>query len=265
MDYLHVEPRILTELQFVNPFPESGTARHGPGVSVGRICRPSLEARWIRTRSTISTMRRWTRLRQPKVRLLDEATAACSIAELKAEIETLTKLEAIALGVRQQGGDTKWRELASLLGEMFTTAGVRGRVGEWRTPCWAGEIARPVPSPRQRLVLFTEHRDTLRYMQERITTLFGRETAVVVIHGGMGREDRLKAQQAFRHDPGVSVLLATDAEGISLQRARLMVNYDLLWNPNRLEQRCSAEGSAGPLPSGCASTGQLAGRARRRR
>ena len=55
----------------------------------------------------------------------------------------------------------------------------------------------------------------------------------------MGREERLKAQEAFKHDPEVQVLLATDAagEGINLQRAHLMVNYDLPWNPNRLEQR----------------------------
>jgi len=49
----------------------------------------------------------------------------------------------------------------------------------------------------------------------------------------------MKAQEAFRHDPEVQVLLATDAagEGINLQRAHLMVNYDLPWNPNQLEQR----------------------------
>ena len=60
-----------------------------------------------------------------------------------------------------------------------------------------------------------------------------------MIHGGMGREDRVSAQESFRHDPVVRVLLATDAagEGINLQRAHLMVNYDLPWNPNRLEQR----------------------------
>ena len=60
-----------------------------------------------------------------------------------------------------------------------------------------------------------------------------------MIHGGVGREQRLAAQEAFRHDPQVQVLLATDAagEGINLQRAHLMVNYDLPWNPNRLEQR----------------------------
>ena len=62
---------------------------------------------------------------------------------------------------------------------------------------------------------------------------------MAVIHGGLGREERRKAQERFLHDITVQVLLATDAasEGINLQRAHLMVNYDLPWNPNRLEQR----------------------------
>ncbi len=91
----------------------------------------------------------------------------------------------------------------------------------------------------QKLVIFTEHRDTLTYLEQRIRTLLGRTQAVVSIHGAMGREDRLRAQETFKHDPDVQVLLATDAagEGINLQRAHLMVNYDLPWNPNRLEQR----------------------------
>ena len=167
--------------------------------------------------------------------ILDQATAARSIVELKAEIETLKALESLALGVRRSGADTKWRELAGLLGEIFTAVGRP----EPATSSGDGEIRRPSPSPRQKLVLFTEHRDTLRYLQERITTLLGRETSVVVIHGSVGREQRLAVQEAFRHDPQVQVLLATDAagEGINLQRAHLMVNYDLPWNPNRLEQR----------------------------
>src|SRR5262249_24685087 len=119
-----------------------------------------------------------------------------------------------------------------------TPAGVGGRVAE-EPPYGSGAISPPVPSPSQKLVLFTEHRDTLNYLEERITTLLGRKETVVVIHGGMGREDRMKAQESFRHDPEVQVLLATDAagEGINLQRAHLMVNYDLPWNPNRIEQR----------------------------
>ena len=172
-----------------------------------------------------------------EARILDQATAARSIAELKAEIGTLKGLEKLALGVRRGGRDTKWRELASLFGDIFTTAGLGRRLRE--TPHGAGEIPPHRASPWQKLVLFTEHRDTLRYLQERITTLLGREESVVVIHGGVGREERLAVQEAFRHDPQVQVLLATDAagEGINLQRAHLMVNYDLPWNPNRLEQR----------------------------
>ena len=171
--------------------------------------------------------------------VLDQATAARSIVELKAEIETLKALEALALEVRRSGTDTKWRELASLLGEIFTVGGLVSRVAEPDVPYGAGEIPQPTPSPRQKLVLFTEHRDTLGYLHDRITSLLGRAESVVSIHGGVGREDRLKAQEAFRHDPQVQVLLATDAagEGINLQRAHLMVNYDLPWNPNRLEQR----------------------------
>ena len=171
--------------------------------------------------------------------ILDQATAARSIAELKAEIETLQGLESLALKVRHSGTDTKWRELASLLCEIFTTTAVADCAAEPVKPYGAGPIPPPTSSPRQKLVLFTEHRDTLNYLEARITTLLGRKEAVVIIHGGIGREDRMKTQESFKHDPEVQVLLATDAagEGINLQRAHLMVNYDLPWNPNRLEQR----------------------------
>jgi SNF2 family DNA or RNA helicase len=171
--------------------------------------------------------------------ILDQATAARTIEELKAEIATLVQLEGLTQAVRRSGEDRKWRELSKLLEEIFTPAGIVSRMAEPDAPNGAGPIARPTPSPRQKLVVFTEHRDTLSYLFDRITTLLGRTEAVVVIHGGMGREERLKTQGAFRNDPEVQVLLATDAagEGINLQRAHLMVNYDLPWNPNRIEQR----------------------------
>ena len=178
--------------------------------------------------------------------ILDQATAARSMAELRIEIETLKALEAQAQVVRRSGADTKWRELASLLSEIFTPEGLastssRGApIEEGPAPPYgAGKIAPPKPSPHQKLVIFTEHRDTLNYLERRVTTLLGRKEAVVVIHGGIGREERLKVQESFKHDPEVQVLLATDAagEGINLQRAHLMVNYDLPWNPNRIEQR----------------------------
>ena len=168
--------------------------------------------------------------------ILDQATAAGTIAELKAEIETLRQLESLALAVRQSGEDKKWVGLASLLNEIFSPAGASNEksagVGIGPDPAF-------VRSSRQKIVIFTEHRDTLNYLEMRIKTLLGGDRAVVIIHGGIGREERLNAQEAFKHDPEVQVLLATDAagEGINLQRAHLMVNYDLPWNPNRLEQR----------------------------
>ena len=173
--------------------------------------------------------------------ILDQATAARSIAELKSEIETLKGLELLALAVRRSGADTKWRELASLLGEIFTPVSIANEFAEEAAPYDSGArtVPKPTPSPHQKLVIFTEHRDTLGYLENRITTLLGREEAVVTIHGGVGREERLKVQESFKHDPEVQVLLATDAagDGINLQRAHLMVNYDLPWNPNRIEQR----------------------------
>ncbi len=90
---------------------------------------------------------------------------------------------------------------------------------------------------RRKLIIFTEHRDTLNYLLHRIRTLLGKADAVLAIHGGLGREERKKAEEAFKQDKDVFILVATDAagEGINLQRAHLMVNYDLPWNPNRLE------------------------------
>ncbi len=151
--------------------------------------------------------------------VVDQATAARTIAELQAEIHQLGELENLALRVRRSGKDRKWDELSKLLqnsAEMFDAGG-----------------------HRRKLVIFTEHRDTLNYLVSQITTLIGRPEAVVTIHGGMGREERKKAEEAFKQDVTVQVLIATDAagEGINLQRAHLMVNYDLPWNPNRLEQR----------------------------
>ena len=174
-----------------------------------------------------------------EARVLDEATAARTVVELKVEIETLKGLEELALMVRRGGRDTKWRELAGLFGKVFTRGGLVGGIEDRKVPYGGGEIALHAPSPHQKLVIFTEHKDTLHYLKDRVVTLLGREESLVVIHGGVGREQRLAAQEAFRHDPSVQVLLATDAagEGINLQRAHLMVNYDLPWNPNRLEQR----------------------------
>ena len=92
---------------------------------------------------------------------------------------------------------------------------------------------------RRKLIVFTEHRDTLEYLVRRIGSLLGRPEAVKAIHGGVRRAERRQITQEFTSNPDFQVLLATDAagEGLNLQAAHLMVNYDLPWNPNRIEQR----------------------------
>jgi hypothetical protein len=113
--------------------------------------------------------------------ILDQATAASTIAELKLEIETLAHLEALAADVRRSGQDTKWRELSQLLGAIFTPGAIRG-VGEPAPPPYgAGPLPKPAPSPRQKLVLFTEHRDTLSYLERQIGALLGRAGAIAII------------------------------------------------------------------------------------
>jgi superfamily II DNA or RNA helicase len=151
--------------------------------------------------------------------VVDQASAARNAVELKHEIDTLKQLEQKALNLRNSRKDRKWEELSSLLQQHEE---MRDRYGN-----------------RRKLIVFTEHRDTLNYVADQIRALLGKPEAVVVIHGSMGRDDRKKTEEAFKYDPTVQILVATDAagEGINLQRAHLMVNYDLPWNPNRLEQR----------------------------
>jgi superfamily II DNA or RNA helicase len=115
--------------------------------------------------------------------LVDQATAARTFAELQVEIDLLKELEDLASSVRRSGSDRKWEELSRLLqdeAEMFDTGGYR-----------------------RKLVIFTEHRDTLNYLAERIRTLLGNPEAVVTIHGAMGREDRKKAEESFKQDVAV--------------------------------------------------------------
>ncbi len=151
--------------------------------------------------------------------LLDQATAAKSAAELEAEIVILTDLEKQAKSVVLSGQDRKWEELSALL---------------QNNPAMHDESGR-----QRKIILFSEHRDTLNYLHDKIAGVLGTPSAIVSIHGGTNRDERRKAQALFRSDPDVRVLIATDAagEGVNLQCAHLMVNYDLPWNPNRLEQR----------------------------
>lgn len=151
--------------------------------------------------------------------VVDLATAAQTIPELRAEIAILEDLIRVARRVRLQDDDKKWVQLRAILDEQLLTHDGSGEA--------------------RKIIIFTEHRDTLDYLQAKITSQFGRSDSVITIHGGTRREDRKIAREHFTHNPDTVVLLATDAagEGLNLQRAHLMVNYDLPWNPNRIEQR----------------------------
>ena len=150
---------------------------------------------------------------------VDQATAASTIAELRSEIDKLEKLVQLAQEVRKSGTDTKWEELSKLFKnnpEMFNSQG-----------------------QRRKIIVFTEHRATLDYLVLRVREIIG-EKAVATIHGGIKQEDRQNIQDDFNQNPTVQVLVANDAagEGINLHEScHLMINYDLPWNPNRLEQR----------------------------
>ena len=98
-------------------------------------------------------------------RVVDQASAAQTIAELEAEIQILKNLEHMADSVRQSGTDRKWDELSKLLQDDATMFEGNGT--------------------REKLIIFTEHRDTLGYLTDKIRSLLGREEAVVTIHGGM--------------------------------------------------------------------------------
>lgn len=158
-------------------------------------------------------------LEQIEDTVVTRATTANTLKELEAEIIILDDLVTKARELVDSGEDHKWSELSQLLQT-------------------ANEM-RDAQNRQRKLLIFTESKDTLDYLVRKVSGLLGDAEAVTVIHGSVGRDERKKAQESFRFHPRVRVLIATDAagEGVNLQNANLMVNYDLPWNPNRLEQR----------------------------
>ncbi len=138
-------------------------------------------------------------------------TTSKSIAEIKQEATEVKSLYEMANTLyTQQKEEQKYRELKQLLTSQGVVEG-------------------------EKLVIFTEHKDTLLYLQER---LGNNGYTVATIHGGMTVDERREAQCRFM-TPEVQILICTDAagEGINLQFCRLLINWDIPWNPNRLEQR----------------------------
>ena len=146
------------------------------------------------------------------------ATTAETVEQLAIEVETLKHLEEMALNVLRSGEDTKWQQLNRILDD---------------------DLMVDKDGNRRKLIIFTEPKDTLHYLLDKVRARLGRPEAVDVIHGGVTREERRKVIERFMQDRDMLVLIANDAagEGVNLQRGHLMVNYDLPWNPNKIEQR----------------------------
>jgi len=146
------------------------------------------------------------------------ATTAETVEQLEIEVQTLKGLEIMALDVLRSGKDTKWTQLDRILDD---------------------ELMVDSDGNRRKLIIFTEPKDTLHYLLEKVRARLGKPGAVEVIHGGVTREERRKVVERFMQDRDMLVLIANDAagEGVNLQRGHLMVNYDLPWNPNKIEQR----------------------------
>lgn len=150
--------------------------------------------------------------------MLEAITLAASADQVRHEVRELRQLAGQAQAVEEAGTEAKLSRLQELLQKegFFDNRG-------------------------QRLLLFTEFKDTLDYLVDRLRS-WGFD--VGSIHGGMksGSRDepgtRLYAEQQFR-DGDIQVLVATEAagEGINLQACNILFNYDIPWNPNRLEQR----------------------------
>ncbi len=113
------------------------------------------------------------------------------------------------------------------------------------------ELIESAEFQNEKILIFTEHRDTLDYLRQRFEAL-GYTGQIASIHGGMDVEERehqrllfmppeLRLSQSSKKtdERSARIMLATDAagEGINLQFAWLMVNFDIPWNPARLEQR----------------------------
>jgi superfamily II DNA or RNA helicase len=149
------------------------------------------------------------RLKQEE-ELVERLTAAETREELQAEIEQLAELIRLAKEAERHGVETKLNKLREVIAN--------------------GQIQRS----GERLLIFTESRDTLDYLASNLRD-WGYST--VTIHGSMNLDERIRAEHDFRDKAQMMVSTEAGGEGINLQFCSLMVNYDIPWNPNRLEQR----------------------------
>lgn len=142
--------------------------------------------------------------------LIERLTSAETLEELKEEIDKLEELVSVAKDVEKKEIETKLSELKKVID------------------------SEKILQTKAKLLIFTESRDTLEYLTEKLQK-WG--YSVTFIHGGMNLERRIKSEAEFKNIAQIMVSTEAGGEGINLQFCWLMVNYDIPWNPNRLEQR----------------------------
>lgn len=150
---------------------------------------------------------------QEKDKLINEFSGAREINEIREEIAYLKDLVEKAKAVYEETPDTKLKTLKD---------------------CFERAEFAELKDGRGKLLIFTENRDTLAYIKKQIES-WGFSTCE--IHGGMDVYQRKKAQEDFRTSSQICVATEAAGEGINLQFCHLMINYDIPWNPARLEQR----------------------------
>ena len=141
---------------------------------------------------------------------LSGASTARTPDELRDEIAQLEELIVLAESTRRQGPERKLIELERAIADQTVT------------------------DRNEKILIFTEHTDTLRYLTDKLRE---RGYQVCNIHGGMKLADRIAAEKEFRGPAQFMVATEAAGEGINLQFCKVMINWDLPWNPNRLEQR----------------------------
>jgi len=144
-----------------------------------------------------------------------QGVIAASLGDLVAERQQVEQLRDLARQVQDLGQESKFDKLRAVITD----------------PKFAGE----------KLIVFTEHRDTLDFLVRRLGGL-GYTGQIAMIHGGMHYTERQDQVERFREpsgEGGARFMICTDAaaEGINLQFCWIMINYDVPWNPARLEQR----------------------------
>ena len=147
--------------------------------------------------------------------LVDETNSALDLDQLRSEIAALAEITSRANRLKDKGPEAD-SKLAAL------------------QACLKKAEFHELKDGRGKLLLFTEHRDTLNYLRDHLDK-WGYSTCE--IHGGMNPHERKKTQEDFRVSRQICVATEAAGEGINLQFCHLMINYDLPWNPTRLEQR----------------------------